>query len=102
MNRSLVVFMVTQERMGSPEAVVIYFASATYHLSKALPINRSPSQQLFFVSSRNGKERGVTRQNGCIRDQFPTRSADYCVVTKGASHIETRCLTEQRHAAKKA
>ena len=32
MNGNLVVFMVTQERMGSPELVVIYFASTTYHL----------------------------------------------------------------------
>ena len=30
-NGNLVVFMVTQERMGSPEAEVIYFASTTYH-----------------------------------------------------------------------
>ena len=52
------VYMVTQERRGSAEAVVIYFASITYHLQKALPINR------YFVSSLNGKEWCVTRQNG--------------------------------------
>ena len=28
----LVVTMVTQERKGSPEAVLIYFVSTTYHL----------------------------------------------------------------------
>ena len=32
MNGNLVVFMVTQERMDSPEAVVVYFPSTTYHL----------------------------------------------------------------------
>ena len=71
MNGNLVLFMVTQERMGSPEAVVIYFASKL-------------SITAIFVSSRHGKERCVTRQNGCFRDQFPTRSAHYYVVTKGA------------------
>ena len=30
-----------QERIGSPEALVIYFASITYHLQKALPIKNS-------------------------------------------------------------
>ena len=33
------VYMVTRERMGSPEAVVIYFASITYNLQKESPIN---------------------------------------------------------------
>ena len=51
MNGNLVVFMVTQERMGSPEAVVVYFASKL-------------SITAIFVSSRHGKERCVTRQNG--------------------------------------
>ena len=32
MNGNLVVSMVTQEREGSPEAVLIYFVSTTYHL----------------------------------------------------------------------
>ena len=32
MNGNLVVFMVTQEGMSTPEAVVIYFASTTDHL----------------------------------------------------------------------
>ena len=56
--------MVTEERIGSPEAVVIYFASITYHLPKALPINHTLQSQPFCVSSRNEKDRCVTRQNG--------------------------------------
>ena len=32
MNGNLVVFMVTQERMGPSKALVIYFASTTDHL----------------------------------------------------------------------
>ena len=38
-----------------------------------------------FFPSRNEKKRCETRQNGCMGDKFPTRSAGYCVVTKGAS-----------------
>ena len=48
MNDNLMVYMVTKERMVSPEAVVTYFASITYHLQKALPINHSPSQLFLF------------------------------------------------------
>ena len=59
-NDNPMVYMVTKERRGSAEAVVIYFASITYHLQKALPINR------YFVLSLNGKEWCVTRQNGCM------------------------------------
>ena len=61
----------------------MYFASKTYHLQKVLPINRSQSQP--FVSSSNDKERCVRRKNGFMGHQFPRTSADYCVVTKGAS-----------------
>ena len=32
MNGNLVIFVVTQERMGFREAVVMYLASATYHI----------------------------------------------------------------------
>ena len=46
---NLIVYMVTQERIGSPEAVVIYFASITYHLQKALPINHSPITALLSL-----------------------------------------------------
>ena len=69
MNDNRMVYMVTQERRSFPEAVVICFASITYHLQKALPINR------FFVLTLNEKEWCVTRQNVCIGVQFPTRSA---------------------------
>ena len=34
MNDKLMVFMVTQERMGSPKAVATYFASITYQIKK--------------------------------------------------------------------
>ena len=68
MNDNRMIYMVTQERRGFPEAVVIYFASITCHLQKALPINR------FFVLTLN-EEWCVTRQNVCIGIQFPTRSA---------------------------
>ena len=67
--------MVNQEIIVFPEAVVIYFSSITCDLKEAL------SNTATFVSSRNGKERCVTRQKGFIT----TRSTDYCVVTKGAS-----------------
>ena len=103
MNGILVVFMVTQERMGPPEIVVIYFASTTITIEKhCQSIALHHSTIFFFVSSRNGKARCMTRQNGCIRDQFPARSVDYCVVTKGDSPIEKRCVTEQRTAEKSA
>ena len=32
MNGNLVIFMVTQERIGSPEAVGMYLACTTYHI----------------------------------------------------------------------
>ena len=47
--------------------------------------NQYLSITTIFVSWRSGKERCVIAQNGSMGDQFPTRSADYCVVTKGAS-----------------
>ena len=34
MNDKLMVFMVTQERMGSPKSVATYFASITYQIKK--------------------------------------------------------------------
>ena len=77
--------MVTQERMGSSEAVVIILHAQHITFEKHCQLIAPHHSNLFFVSSGNGKERCVTRQNGCIRDHFPTRSADYCVVTKGAS-----------------
>ena len=55
--------MVTQETMSCPEAVVIYFVSITYKKSIA---NQLLSIAANFVSSRNGKERCVIAQNGCM------------------------------------
>ena len=74
--------MVTQVTMSCSEAVVIYFVSITYKKSTA---NQLLSITANFVSSRNGKERCVIAQNGCMGDQFPTRLAHYCVDTNGAS-----------------
>ena len=48
------VYVATLERIGSPEAAVIYFASITYHIKNALPINISPSQ-LFSSHDAAGK-----------------------------------------------
>ena len=68
MNGNLVVFMVIQERMGSPEAVVIY-----------------------FVSSRNGKERRVTRKKRLHQGPIQPISVSS---RKVPSYIEKRCETE--------
>ena len=76
------VYMVTRERMGSPEAVVIYFASITYHLQKV------SSPPFCLVKLREVAVRDRTK--GCMGDQFPTGSAGYCVVTKGASTQKAR------------
>ena len=48
------IYMVTRERMGSPEAVVINFASITYHVHKVLPISVALNYS-HFVSSSNEK-----------------------------------------------
>ena len=73
-----------RERMGSPEAVVIYFASTTFHLQKVSPINQ-------ILSCHWQREVAVLdKTNGCIGDQFPTGLAGYCVVTKGASPQKAR------------
>ena len=80
--------MVTRERMGSPEAVVINFASITYHVQKVLPINCSYSEPFCLVKQREVAVRD--KANGCMEDQFPTGSAGYCVVTKGASTEKAR------------
>ena len=63
MNGNLVVSMVTQERKGSPEAVLIYFCIHNISPLKSIA-NQSLSITAIFVSSRHGKERCVTRQNG--------------------------------------
>ena len=86
MTDNLMVYMVTQEKRGSPEAEVTYFASITYHLQKKK--NKKQSIALYhshFVSSLSGKEWCVTRQNVCMAVQLPLNSANYCVVTKGAA-----------------
>ena len=71
----LMVYMVTQERMGSPEAVVIYFAPIKYHLQKALPISYSQSQSLCLVTQREGVVRDKTKRLHGPGDQFPTSQA---------------------------
>ena len=78
--------MVSQERIGSPEALVIYFASITYHLQKAFPINHSQSPPFCLVTQQEGAVRYKTKRLHGPGDQsLRPRSADYCVVTKGAS-----------------
>ena len=70
--------------------------------------NQSLSITTIFVSSCNGKERCVTRQNSCMGEQLPASSTDYCDVTKGPSphppapltkELEKHCVTKQRTAA---
>ena len=75
MTDKLIVYMVTQERMGSPEAVVIYFAPIKYHLQKALPISYSQSQSLCLVTQREGVVRDKTKRLHGPGDQFPTSQA---------------------------
>ena len=90
MNDNLMVSMVTQEIMDSPEAVVIYFASIA---------NQSLAITAIFVSSRNEKERCVTKQNGCMGAHFlPAQLvivSVYCLVKE----LRKRCVTKQRTAA---
>ena len=50
-----------REKIDSPEAVVIYFASITDHLQKALPINHSQSQPFGLVTQRKGAVRDTTK-----------------------------------------
>ena len=64
------VYMVTLERIGSPEVVVIYFASKTYYLQKALPINHSLSQPFCLVTQREGAVRDKTKQLHGPRTNF--------------------------------
>ena len=47
MTENLMVYMVTQEKRGSPEAEVTYFASITYHLQKKKKKN---NQSLFITA----------------------------------------------------
>ena len=70
------VYMLSQERMGSPAAVVIDFVSMA---------NQALAVTAIIVALRNEKERCVTRQNGCMDYQLPTSSADYYVVAKSIS-----------------
>ena len=79
------VYMVIQKRIGFPEAVVVYFAFITYYLHEALPINHSQSQPFCLVTQRKEAVRDKAKQLHRRRDQFLTRSAGYCVVTKSTS-----------------
>ena len=85
MTDNLMVYMVIQEKRGSPEVEVTYFASITYHLQKKQKNQSIALYHSHFVSSLSGKEWCVTRQNVCMAVQLPMNSANYCVVTKGAS-----------------
>ena len=64
MNDNMMVSMVTQERIGSPEAVLI----CILHLERNIP----PTKR-------------IANQSVCMGDQFSMGSAGYCFVTKGAS-----------------
>ena len=89
--------------MGSPEAVVIYFLSTTYHLQTALPINHFQSQPFCLVTQREGEVRYKTKRLHGRGDECPTSSIsrslcrhERCLPTK---ELNKRCLTKQRAAA---
>ena len=48
MTDNLMVYIVNQEKRGSPEAEVLYFASITYHLQKKK--NKKNNQSLFITA----------------------------------------------------
>ena len=62
MTDNLMVYMVTQEKRGSPEAEVTYFASITYHLQKKKTINRSLSQPFCLITQWEGMVRDKTKR----------------------------------------
>ena len=62
MTDNLMVYMVTQEKRGSPEAEVTYFASITYHLQKKKTINRSLSQPFCLITQWEGVVRDKTKR----------------------------------------
>ena len=84
MNGNLVVKNSHPRENGIPRSCGDIFCIHNISPLKSIANQSLSITATFFVSSRNEKERCVTRQSGCVRDQFPTRSADYCVVTKGA------------------
>ena len=87
MTDNLMVYMVTQEKRGSPEAEVTYFASITYHLQKKKTINRSLSQPFCLITQWEGVVRDKTKRlhGGPTPYEFSVNSANFCVVTKCAS-----------------
>ena len=92
------VYMVTRERMGSPEAVVIYFASITYHL-KVSPINCLNHSHFCLVkqgevavSDKTKRLHGRPIPYGLSR-LFCRH--ERCVPAK---KLEKRCVTKQRTA----
>ena len=67
MTDNLMVYMVIQEKRGSPEAEVTYFASITYHLQKKKQqqqktINRSLSQPFCLITRWEGVVRDKTKR----------------------------------------
>ena len=92
--------METRERMGSPEAVVIYFGSMTDHLPKVSPINRSQSQSFCLVKQREVAERDKTKRlyGRLIPYRFSRLLCRHerCLPAK---KLEKHCVTKQRFAA---
>ena len=79
--------MLTRRRMGSPKIYAVSIDIFLHNESpeKASPISRSPSQP-FLSRTATGTRGCVVAQNACMGGpEFPTRLADYWVVTKGAS-----------------
>ena len=61
MNDKLTVYLVTQERRGSPESVATYFASITYK-KKALPDNEQEVDNFNFRTEDLSTDMQVSRQ----------------------------------------
>ena len=95
--------MVSQEYIGSTEAVVIYFASIRYHLQKAFPINHSQSQPFCLVTEREAAVRYKTKRLHGQGDQFPTSSISRLLCRHERSlptkELNNRSVTKQRVAA---
>ena len=66
MTDNLMVYIVNQEKRGSPEAEVLYFASITYHLQKKKKkkktISRSLSQPFCLITQWEGVVRDKTKR----------------------------------------
>ena len=106
MTENLMVYMVTQEKRGSPEAEVTYFASITYHLQKKKKktINRSLSQPFCLITQWEGVVRDNTKrlQGGptpyefdqllCRHESLPTKKLKQRYVTKKKTNKQQQLL----------